>query len=594
MKASHYIGKNIESFNANDSASLCLSNRKGGFLYVGSKPVSKYNGWFVGGKAGILRVIEDIFPVNAPKISELSNRLFSVERERQGLTESFFIPKETESLVYTLNQPYLFGVTFDIRRAYDFRVWGRNYKVTYGKNSILVEFSKSTHGNEDKTNGEHEFKLFVAVRHDGISSSVEKWINRKYLFDEKRKSSPYERHVYDAFRVLASTIVFSASDDKQKAIDEANSVFMSQKKLLETQESYCSRFKSSNAAFACASKSLDDLYAAEGLYAGLPWFFQFWARDEAISSKAFAMVDSSSAKKILFSRLDSIMADGRIPNIAGIGYSSAPSGCADGIGWLSVRFRDLMSMKLLSAAEKKLVADKLEQAAANIRKHYEREGLIYNGPLETWMDTSVSNDTREGFRIEIQALQLALYDLLYILTKKQEYMVLQEKLSAKVKELFWNGKILADGLNDFTPRPNVFIAAYAYPKLLANAEWSLCFDNLLHSLWLEWGGLATIDKHNPLFRAEYSGEPPISYHRGDSWFWINNLAAIVMHRTDPKAFRFYIEKIYEASTNDILWNGAIGCHSELSSALEQRAEGSQNQAWSNAMYVELCTELKKE
>lgn len=84
-----------------------------------------------------------------------------------------------------------------------------------------------------------------------------------------------------------------------------------------------------------------------------------------------------------------------------------------------------------------------------------------------------------------------------------------------------------------------------------------------------------------------------SYHRGDSWFWINNLAAICMHRLDKKKYQQQIKFICEASMKDILFNGIPGHHAELSSASELRSEGCLSQAWSAATFIELVHELKK-
>ena len=156
---------------------------------------------------------------------------------------------------------------------------------------------------------------------------------------------------------------------------------------------------------------------------------------------------------------------------------------------------------------------------------------------------------------------------------------------------FWNGKILADGLNDFTIRPNIFIAAYVYPEFLPREKWETCFENALKSLWLNWGGLSTIDKGHPLFTNESTGEDIKSYHRGDSWFWINDLAALVLNKINKNKFKQNIKKITEASTEEILWKGCIGCHSELSSAKELSSKGCFNQAWSNAMYAEMVDEI---
>ncbi len=48
----------------------------------------------------------------------------------------------------------------------------------------------------------------------------------------------------------------------------------------------------------------------------------------------------------------------------------------------------------------------------------------------------------------------------------------------------------------------------------------------------------------------------------------------------------------EASREEILFMGAVGCHGEVSSASELRSEGCVNQAWSNALYIEAKREIR--
>ena len=206
------------------------------------------------------------------------------------------------------------------------------------------------------------------------------------------------------------------------------------------------------------------------------------------------------------------------------------------------------------------------------------------------MDTEFEKDNRKGVRVEIQALRLNMYKLMFELTQNQKYKVFENILKMRIKGKFWNGKTLADGLNDFTIRPNVFIAAYVYPELLTIREWEICFESSLKSLWLDWGGVSTIDKNSPLFTETSTGENIKSYHRGDSWFWINNLAALTLHKTNKIKFKNQVQKIIDASAEEILWKGCIGCHSELSSAKELSSKGCFSQAWSNAMFMELIEE----
>jgi len=220
-------------------------------------------------------------------------------------------------------------------------------------------------------------------------------------------------------------------------------------------------------------------------------------------------------------------------------------------------------------------------------KSYARTGLVLNKSKETWMD-SIS---REGARIEVQALYLVMCDTLYKLTGDKFYLQMEVALKKHILSKFWNGKILSDGVDDNTIRPNIFIAAYIFQDLLQNNDWETCIDNSLSWLWLPYGGLSTIDTRSQSFKPFHTGEIPDSYHNGDSWFWINNIAALVMFRINKEKYKDKISKIIEASTNEILWKGALGHHAELTSARELRAEGCLAQAWSAAMFVELISEV---
>jgi len=169
----------------------------------------------------------------------------------------------------------------------------------------------------------------------------------------------------------------------------------------------------------------------------------------------------------------------------------------------------------------------------------------------------------------------------------KNYKNLLSQTLSKARETFFKGGILWDGENDSSIRPNIFLAHYIFPDLLSKKEWRTVFQNSLESLWLEWGGISTIDKKNALFCHFYTGQNNKSYHRGDSWFFVNNIAAISLHKIDPSFFREYIQKILGASLEDNLFNGFIGHSSELSSSARQDASGCWCQSWSNATLVEL-------
>jgi len=342
------------------------------------------------------------------------------------------------------------------------------------------------------------------------------------------------------------------------------------------------------------------------MYAGLPWFFQFWPRDELISlGSLIQLKEFKTSKSILFNYLKRLNNKGRIISESdNIGIDNA-----DATGWLFKRFYDFFDAVTdanehhvhLSKNEIKTIKKTLEKCMFDILKNSSERGYITNGPNETWMDTTgPTDDSRGGIRIEIQALQLYMYKLYRNLCKilgdnagAKMTEQLENQLKEKVNSDFWDGRIIADGLADFTPRPNVFIAYYIYPELFTKKIWATCFSYLLEELWLPWGGLSTISKNHGLYTPSYTGEDDKSYHRGDSWYWINNLAAICLNRAGKRKFKKYVDAIYKASSKDIMKSGYKGFHSEISSAEKQEPCGTWAQAWSSAMFIELCNELKK-
>ena len=252
----------------------------------------------------------------------------------------------------------------------------------------------------------------------------------------------------------------------------------------------------------------------------------------------------------------------------------------------------------LSQSDLITLRDKVEKSLQRLHKSHANENLVVNSSKETWMDTL----SRDGARIEIQALQLATYKTARLLndltlTHSEKYSLHEKQLRQVVRSKFFNGRQLADGyLNetqDFTIRPNIFIAYYVYPDLLSTGEWEAVFDNALQHLWLSWGGLATLDISHPDFKQSHSGEGSASYHNGDSWYWINNLAALCMLRLNRSKYKEYIYKIIEASVHDMLYSGFIGHCSEISSAKERSSFGCWAQAWSAATLVELLHEVHK-
>ncbi|MBW2995832.1 hypothetical protein KY332_00870 [Candidatus Woesearchaeota archaeon] len=585
MIITHKLNTTKVSRNTKHDVNFVLTNKLGGYCMLASAPYSRYNGVFLFDKDTMYKIIEDIDLIDAPPIKEIVNEFSSITRKRGSINESFFMPYGYDALVYELNSPREVELTVDIRASYDNPEFGRIYKISKSGSKIIISYKHES------------IKLFLAIKTDTEDyEKIQEWIKREYSFDKGRNTISFEKYVYKALKLKASTIAFAFSKSRQHAVEEADYVFKNLARLKEHQKIYVTKINAKLArnpetrmAKKCCINSLNKLLVnlknKRGLFAGLPWFFQFWSRDELISLKALLLNQQDrEVKDILLKNLN-LVKNGRLlnKNMPVIEKTNA-----DSIGWLFKRISDCL--EIFSSKEKENIKKKLVAAIKFINENYTADSLVYNSVKETWMDTEWAEDHRAGFRIEIQALFLNMLKLAYHLTKDSRYLDQERGLRILVKERFWDGRILADGLNDFTIRPNIFIAAYVYPELLSKTEWTLCFENSLKKLWLNWGGLASIDKSHHLFYSEYTGESKQSYHRGTSWYWVNNLAALVMKRINKLKFKTYIDKITQASVKEILTSGAIGHHAEVSSASSLKSEGCKAQAWSNAMFIELIEE----
>lgn len=610
MIVSHNLGDASASRITDAAVSFLQANKTGGFAYLGPQS-TRFQGVFFKRGLETYKVIENVslYPA-AP--DEIIHSLHSVQR-RTGDALEKFATNHKDTLLYEVTGYRGFvHLVLDCRKIYDYSTQGRIYRVQADGNRITVCYEKFS----DDSLQSLQYRMFLVVRGAKNFLKLDQWEPVSYAVDKERGSPPYEQYVYRAlqFQIDSSAkIVFAYSDSLEEACSSADNAAENFDFLCRSKEKYTETLTQSDlsplnreivAAYRHSLAAVDSMMiTGKGMYAGYPWFDQVWTRDEAISLKALMLEGRlDDAKEIIFRNLSRILDDGRIPNR----FPQSELGSADGVGWVFFRACDFLFMledeqKLgmyMGARDIINLKDRLAFSIQRLLAHHTREGLAYNGPLETWMDTAYRDDTREGYRIEIQALRLAVYRLMAYVCQltgdEKRYMTysgLEEVTRDRVRSAFWKKPALCDGAGDPTVRPNIFIAYYIYPGLLSRREWVQCFDYALERLWLDWGGISSLDKNHKYFVPEYTGENNRSYHRGDSWFFLNNLAAVSMFRLNRHRYRNYINRILTASTHDILYRGVIGYHSELSSACEQRAQGCPAQCWSSAMYIELINEI---
>ncbi|MEA2092428.1 MAG: amylo-alpha-1,6-glucosidase [Patescibacteria group bacterium] len=559
MKVTHIIKNNKKlSKECSGVESFLISNEKGDYLWMNSEPQSRYEGWFCSFEKlnNIYRIIENISIEGSSGVDEITNYINRVERKRGDLVETFRLSHDSSVFDYQLNKKRKINIFFDVRESYSSEKY-LDYEVESKKDIIFISFNK---------------KIFLAVKSEKGSVFKEK-INRHYQYDQDRNSFPFHREVSYGLSLYGKRFTFSVAESKKKALEGVKKRVFSKLPLETTKQI------DDVLAKEALSSLLISIKKRKGLFAGLPWFFQFWPRDEAISLKAMSLLKKEESKEVFFRLLKT-------------SFLKRPRGVVniDAPGWLLKRADCFLP--LLSSSEKEVVKRK---GKLFIKKASERmvNGFFVNNSNETWMDSL----ERDGARIEIQAMLLNGYRLLAELSKtkkeKDFYIKKEEEMKKRVRDVFFENSYLYDGyypktnFKDFTVRPNIFIAFYIYPELLSKEEWVVCFQKVLDCLWLSWGGLSTIDKNSSNFHWKHTGEDSRSYHQGDSWFFLNNLVAIVLYKTDKKRFKDYIEKIKEASKEELMWMGAVGCHGEVSSAEKLESRGCLNQAWSSAMYLEL-------
>lgn len=565
-----------------------LTNKKGSWCSLAPEQVTKYNGLvhYDAPADAYVKTVADLVLTTKPHT--LINRVSSIERLHDAARERFWM--SSTALHYHLDgYDGELLLDLDVRRLDDESTVGRRYALEQVGDTLLVRYEK-----------EHAYTYWLAIKGVERHRPIDRWEERHYPYDERRgDSSGFWLYRACALPVAgALRLVITRSASREKALEKAERVWADEEEILESLE-HAARTRYSTGALEpdLALASLDALTTKRkgrftGIYAGLPWFYQFWSRDELISAAPFIATEQYSLMKDMLVRYYE-----RLDTSIDAHYPTGGLRAADALGWLAVRTHELLTRldeqgilnDYFTRLELAYLRDRLQLALRRLFTTHYADGLITNGPDETWMDAHAGGDDRAGVCIEIQAQTLRALQLAHHLEQKtrllpsMEWRKREKALHERVRTVFYRDGRLADRLGDTTMRPNIFLAYHAYPQLLTRDEWKRVFDAALPRLMLDWGGLSSIDTGHPLFTPRYTGMDNQSYHRGDSWFWVNALAARCLQEVDAEAYQATVERLDRAARDDLLWHGAVGHVSEVSSAAEQEWGGCYAQAWSAAM-----------
>ncbi len=499
-----------------------------------------------------------------------------IENKKKNTTKQFYLSKA--GLIHDINNcDSEITLELDFRRQNETPEEGRIYDIKEEKNIIIIEYKKYNNNSLK----EIEYKKYLAIKGIKEYNKIMSWEEKFFSRDKERNSKPYSQWVYKALKFHIhgnSELIFAEGTTKNEAVRKANSNI---KILKAALNAHSKKLITKNKALTQAIKTLDSLTIRENppkILAGMPWFNQDWRRDEAISSIAYHVMGNSKLTKQIL-----------LKYVKGIGkFETKPGSDRKSCDARLIAYTNIL--KLLKE-NVKFTKHELKQIYTNVIKNLHhiqeketRNSLYYNETGETWMD-SIS---RKGRTIEMQSLLLATIELAYYLTKMlnedhaSKYEKLLELTKKKVKKEFGKKGINWDSIEGTECTCNIFLAHYYYPGLYTKKEWEKLFDKALDELWIYWGGISTLSTNSKNFQRKHTGEDPLSYHQGDSWFFINNITALSMKQVNKKKYSKYINKIIKATTKVL----EDSCP-EVSSAEELEQEGSWLQAWTASTYIEL-------
>lgn len=366
--------------------------------------------------------------------------------------------------------------------------------------------------------------------------------------------------------------------------------------------------------------SLDALISRQtgyGIYAGLPWFNDYWGRDMFISLPGTALVTGQFdvARKILLSFAEFQNKDenspyfGRVPNRVrpeDILYNTT-----DGTPRFILSLMDYIRYSGDTSLVKELYPVIRRSIEGPLKYWVDENGYLTHDDADTWMDAKIDNkiplSPRGNRANDIQSLW---YDQLLAgvrfahLTGDRVSFEKWQKVADKLKARFLNDFLnpaipaLADrlrknGVADFTVRPNQLFALDFITS--DSLKWVLT-RNAWEALVYPWG-VASLSQSEPNFYPYHTSwehypsnfHKDWAYHNGTVWLWNNGIA--MQRMLEGFQYNQAYQLFNSMSHQTLNAPGAVGALSELTDALPTaneklpRLSGTFSQAWSMAEYL---------
>ena len=613
MKISYDFILDSVSFETRDlvNSNFFLSDCKGGFLNLGVvRNSSKFQGYsfYDSDSKKSYKVIDEFIISSQKEPIEVKYSGLEVRRFFDGFYDKFYVSSEGVLFYSTSNSDWI-ELDLDARISDDFSKIGRFYNICQENGICVIEYTKK--------NGENvDYKVYLAFETEKLEiEEIKKWVNKKYSYSQER-SSLFNLYIFKALRFKVKSedeIIFAVSLLRDEAISKVSrarlnfektyfSDAQNTQKLLEDKKFERLMTANVNLAYKLSNNAIYKFLNGSGVFAGIPWFSNVWSRDELVSIWAFiSNGEFDYVRGRLMHYIESIDEDGFLKIIDRDGSNCSP----DSVFWLSKRFTDFIKTlkkreelyKYFSNYELEEIYNKFVSSfRAILRKNWDRDiSLLRVDRGDSWMDT-IPLDYPLDILVQLLGFVSNITSFARILGKWEDesnFSEFEKEFSSHIANIYFRGGNLYDEPMIDRLSCNVFLAYYFYKYFLTSEDWEVVFDNALKVMKTNWGGISSLSKKDPNFKDSYTGEDDLSYHNGDSWYWINNIAAIVLNDFNEKKYRKEINGLLLSSTKDILELGCIGFGSEISSAKEQKSQGCYAQLWSSASYIEMVDKLFK-
>ena len=360
--------------------------------------------------------------------------------------------------------------------------------------------------------------------------------------------------------------------------------------------------------------TMDELITEQqgnGIYAGLPWFNEYWGRDMFISMPGACLVTGQFeiAKQILkdFVKLQDTDPTsetyGRIPNRAnleGILYNTT-----DGTPRLVIQALELAKYSGDTEFLKEIYPAIKISIDASIRNYTDGKGYLTHADADTWMDVKrngIPGSPRGNRANDIQALwyeQLTagsrIAALMDDIGSAEEWSGLAQMLAGNFESDYCNKEesyiydhLNTDGTPDVQFRPNQL---YCFDLINDDAFKQKVTRRVWEELVYPWG-VASLAQWDTQFHPQHENwhyyHKDDAYHNGTIWLWNNGIA---MQRMIEYGQIDAAWELFKNMNRQALHEGAVGSLAENADAHPREGQdwvkrsGTFLQAWSNAEHL---------